>query len=185
MADSGLVLDTASFSRSISSYITLSQRDAANELNRRMRQVISIAIRFTKEADKGKIRSYMKGTGRDGMPGALMYRLVPGKGLTRAERAKKARGLLGRALSSVAYIKRGYAKGLGAFGGKQAKLKSGKSAEKGWGKKASYRRLVAEFANMSFGADEISGPVLQAAIDEVTDDMLDYIFDKLSKNWAR
>lgn len=176
----GIKIDTREFQKAMREYERATKKDGADILNRAGRNVAFRAAQFTDVASPTKIKSQLRSNNLLAKILAKRGRL---KGLNMQERSALFDKVLSARMRSARYIRVGWAKAIAAFGGNATRMKVNPKSEaaKGYGIKASTRRLVAELANNSKGAEKVGLSPLERAIQFVARDMLNYAKHKMSR----
>ncbi len=180
-------IDTSQLEKAIFEVEKETGRDVLVSLNRAMKNAAFRAWQFTVKADGTKIAKWATEP--------LIYRLVAkrrrekGEGAIdnhtmQMEVAKAIRRLWG----SRGYIRTGWAKAVRDFGGSirgsRPNVSNAGLARFGYGKKGTASNLTAIIVNTATGAEKISGPPLQKAIDYIAAvDLPQYIAKKLGKTF--
>lgn len=112
---------------------------------------------------------------------------APGSKLSKLELKQHVALRIRRMKGTIGYIGIGWVKAIEDFGG-QVKKKLPKVsrvglAYRGYGKKATVNKLIAILVNTSTGAEEISGPALQKAVNFKAKDLRDYLQKRLEKTF--
>ncbi len=186
---SDLKLDTSTFNRAIREYAEATKKDMPDILNRAGRNLAYKAVKFTPAANAAAIKS-------DLMKGAVLFKVLNHFRILKGKKAlggKKmsgpAKSFLRKKTSSAKYIKVGWFKAIMAFGGNPSKsagkLSNKGLAAKGYGKKATKTKFIAELANFSRGASKVGAEALQKAIYFVADDMAKYAQKRMAETAAK
>lgn len=175
-------LDLREFQAALREYGKATKKDCADILNRAGRNVALRAINLTPKATAAKIKADL--AANNNAIRATIRRLkakgIPQKGMSRARFALEIKKTIGLRTRSARYVSVGWFKAYEAFGGPSRKVSSKGFAAAGTGKKATANHLVAELTNAATGADKVGAEALQAAVDFVAHDMLEYAYKKLA-----
>lgn len=166
------------FARAMRQYTELSKKEVAEAINKKAKDVAIRAIKYTPRADKAAIEAQLRANG-------LVYKIIKKTGLTRKQIKAKAERTIRLRKRGVGYIRAGWYKAAQAFGARGGKVRPGKLADKGTGKRATPSKTEAVMNNYTAGASVVGGMALARAMEEVRKDMMVYIARKLSERWGK
>ena len=175
------------FQSALRTYEKATGKDAADVLNRGVKNTLFKAFRLTRQARVGQIRRW--DPARTTRSSRMLYAL-----LTKQGRSKKGEGLQAavekefkQRMSARGSLRAGWLPALRAFGG-MTRARQFRGSQDGTGRKAVASRLVAEFTNVAGdeeSAAKILFPVANQAIEAAAQDMTQYAQRKMQQSANR